>query len=90
MTKIKFLGSIREITGEKEFNIDFKGNLGDILDILDERYGKFKENILDDNGKIKDYIKILINGESPDSEDFYAYSLKNSDEIVIFQTIAGG
>lgn len=90
MTKVKFLGSIREITHDKELNLEFEGSLGDILDVLDQKYDNFKKTILDDDGRIKDYIKILINGESPGSVDFYDYFLKNTDEIVIFQTIAGG
>lgn len=90
MTKVKFLGNIREITHDKELIIEFEGTLGDILDVLDQKYENFKKTILDDDGRIKDYIKILINGESPGYEDFYNYSLENTDEIVIFQTIAGG
>ena len=90
MTKVKFMGIIREITQEKELDLAFEGTLGDILNLLDQKYENFKKTITDDNGKIKDYIKILINGESPVLEDFYTYTLKNSDEVVIFQTIAGG
>jgi len=90
LTKVKFMGIIREITQEKELDLAFEGTLGDILNLLDQKYENFKKTITDDNGKIKDYIKILINGESPASEDFYTYTLKNSDEVVIFQTIAGG
>lgn len=90
MTKIKFMGIIREITREKELDLEFEGSLEEIINLLDEKYENFKKTIADDNGRIKDYIKVLINGESPDSEDFYTYTLKNSDEVVIFQTIAGG
>lgn len=91
MIKIKFLGNFREITGEKEKEFEYSGNLAEFLEILTINYDpKFKETLFDKEGNIKDYMKILVNREDLKSENFESYSLKSNDEIVIFQTIAGG
>lgn len=91
MVKIKFLGNFREITGVKEKEFEYSGNLADFLKILTSSYdSKFQETLFDKEGNIKNYMKILVNGEDLKSEDFESFSLKDKDEVVIFQTIAGG
>lgn len=90
MVNIKFLARFKEITGEETLEIDYTGNLSGLIDLLINKYGNaFKEALLTKNGEFKDYIKILVNGEdanSLESED----TIGGDDEIVIFQTIAGG
>ena len=90
MVNIKFLARFKEITGEKTLEIDYTGSLSDLIDLLINKYGNnIKEALLGKNGKIKNYIKILVNGEdvnSLESDDI----TENEDEIVIFQAIAGG
>lgn len=91
MVKIKFLGNFREITREKEKEFQYSGNLAEFLEIMTSSYdSKFKETLFEKDGKIKDYMKILVNGEDLKSENFDSFSLNEEDEIVIFQTIAGG
>ncbi|MCK9150679.1 MoaD/ThiS family protein [Methanobacterium alcaliphilum] len=89
MVKIKFLGKFREITGEKEIEINHEGTLDELLVILTERYSsEFAESLFNEDGEIKDYMKLLINGEDPNS--LGEYLMHEKDELVIFQTIAGG
>jgi molybdopterin synthase sulfur carrier subunit len=91
MVKIKFLGNFREITGEKEKEMEYNGNLEDFLEILARDYdSKFKDALFDKERNIKDYMKILINGEDLKSKKFKECLLKDDDQVVIFQTIAGG
>jgi molybdopterin synthase sulfur carrier subunit len=91
MVKIKFLGNFREITGEKEKEMEYNGNLKDFLEILASNYdSKFKDALFDKERNIKDYMKILINGEDLKSKKFKECLLKDDDQVVIFQTIAGG
>ncbi len=91
MVKIKFLGNFREITGEKEKEMEYNGNLEDFLEILASNYdSKFKNALFDKERNIKDYMKILINGEDLKSKKFKECLLKDDDQVVIFQTIAGG
>jgi molybdopterin synthase sulfur carrier subunit len=90
MVNIKFLARFKEIAGEKILELDYTGDLSGLIDLLVNKYGNaFKEALLNKDGEFKDYVKILINGEdvySLKSED----TIQQDDEIVIFQTIAGG
>lgn len=90
MVNIKFLARFKEITGEKSLELDYTGDLSGLIDLLVKIYGEtFKNALLNEKGEFKDYIKILVNGE-----DINTIKLTNKigtdDEVVIFQTIAGG
>jgi len=89
MVEIKFLARFRDIAGKKSVNIEHNGNIGELIDILTEKYGnEFKDALFDKNRELRDYIKILINGK--DAGSGLESEVKDGDEIVIFQTIAGG
>lgn len=90
MVNIKFLARFKEIAGEKFLEVDYTGDLSGLIDLLVNKYGDaFKEALLNKDGEFKDYVKILINGEDVNTlqlED----ALGKDDDVVIFQTIAGG
>ncbi|WP_353826192.1 MoaD/ThiS family protein [Methanobacterium sp.] len=44
----------------------------------------------DDAGQVKDFVKILINGNDIRGTGGLSSPVKDDDEIVIFQTLAGG
>jgi len=89
MVEVKFLARFRDITGERSVIIEYNGKIADLIDILTEKYGnEFKEALFDKEGQLRDYMKILVNGE--DSGEGLDAEVKDDDEIVIFQTIAGG
>jgi len=89
MVEVKFLARFRDITGERSVIIEHNGKIADIINILTEKYGnEFKEALFDKNGNLRDYMKILVNGE--DTGEGLETEIKDDDEIVIFQTIAGG
>jgi molybdopterin synthase sulfur carrier subunit len=91
MVKIKFLARFKDITGEKKVEFDFNGELSGLIDVLFKKYGnKFKESLLNDEGLFRDYVKILINGEDIAQINGLKSPIHNDDEIIIFQTIAGG
>ena len=91
MVRIKFLARFKDITGEKIVEIDYIGELSGLIELLINRYGnKFKESLLTQEGQFRDYVKILINGEDVYQVDNFKNSINKEDEIIIFQTIAGG
>lgn len=91
MVKIKYLARFRDLTGEKSAEIDYEGALSGLIDGLVTRYGiEFKESLLNNKGSLRDYIKILINGEDVHQINGLKSHISNEDEMVIFQTIAGG
>jgi molybdopterin synthase sulfur carrier subunit len=91
MVKIKFLARFKDITGEKEVIIDYNGEIANLIEILTEKYDKgFKEALFNENGELREYMKILINGEDVRNINGLKTTVNEDDEIVIFQTIAGG
>jgi molybdopterin synthase sulfur carrier subunit len=91
MVKIKFLARFKDITGEKELEINYDGEISTLIEILTEKYDKgFKDALFNENGELREYMKILINGEDLRNIDGLKTIVTENDEIVIFQTIAGG
>ncbi|MEN4018456.1 MAG: ubiquitin-like small modifier protein 1 [Methanobacterium sp.] len=91
MVEIKFLARFRDIAGERSVNIEYNGNISDLMDILTEKYGnEFKDALFDREGNIRDYMKILVNGEDVGTNGGLETEVGDEDEVVIFQTIAGG
>ena len=94
MTKtieIKFLTRFLEITGERTTQIDDVNNISDLIGMLIKKYGEeFKEILWDDKGNLRDYLKVMLNGEDVRDIDGLDTLLKDGDQVVMFQTIAGG
>ncbi len=66
-------------------------DIGALIDYLSQKYDKpFKDVLFDDKGDIRDYLKIMLNGEDIRDIDGFDTPLKDGDQIVMFQTIAGG
>lgn len=91
MVEVKFLARFRDITGERSVNMEYTGNISDLMDILTEKYGnEFKDALFDKEGNIRDYMKILVNGDDVGASGGLESEVGDEDEVVIFQTIAGG
>ena len=91
MVEIKFLARFRDITGVRSININHNGTVAELINILIDMYGdEFKDALLDKEGELRDYMKLLINGEDFQATGGFDAEVKDNDEIVIFQTIAGG
>lgn len=91
MVEVKFLARFRDITGERSVNIEYGGKISDLMNILIEKYGnEFKDALFDKEGNIRDYMKILVNGEDVGASGGLKAEIDGADEVVIFQTIAGG
>ena len=92
MPEIKFLSNLADLTGEKSLTIEYDGEISGLIDNLDNKLeGKdFKTTITGDEGEIKDFVKILINGNDIRGTGGLSSPVKDDDEIVIFQTLAGG
>lgn len=92
MPEIKFLSNLADLIGEKSLTIEYNGEILGLIDNLDTKLdGKhFKKTITDDKGRVKDFVKILVNGNDIRGTGGLNSMINNADEIVIFQTLAGG
>lgn len=91
MIEIKFLTRFIDITGEKNIKINDVPDINTLIEFLYKKYDEsFKEVLLDENGNLRDYLKVMINGEDIRDIKGIDTPLKDGDQIVMFQTIAGG
>ena len=89
--EVKFLTRFIDITGEKTTQIEGSENISQLINALCEKYDEtFRNVLLDEDGTIRDYLKVMVNGEDIRDLDGIETPLKDGDEIVMFQTIAGG
>ena len=92
MPEIKFLSNLADLTGVSSLKIGYDGQISGLIDNLDTKLeGKdFKTTITDDQGQVKDFVKILVNGNDIRGTGGLDSAIIDDDEIVIFQTLAGG
>ncbi len=91
MIEIKFLTRFIDITREKNIKIEDVPDINTLIEFLCKKYDEsFKEVLFDENGNLRDYLKVMINGEDIRDINGLDTPLKDGDQIVMFQTIAGG
>ena len=66
------------------------GTLADLLSDLDERYPGLKERICEDDGQIRRFVNVFVNGDNVRDGQGAATALKPGDEVGIIPAMAGG
>ena len=81
---------LRRITnGEARVEID-SGNVGDMVEKLDTSYPGFKTRLVDENGDLRYFVNIYLNGEDVRFLQGLDTSTKSGDEVSIVPAVAGG
>ena len=92
--KVSYLGSLIEITGRNEEELELKDNskLGDLFEALKEKYGaEFAKYFLEVIGEVEGTTFILINGRTVRKhKEFLAQSLSEHDFLSIVPFYSGG
>jgi len=66
------------------------GTLGQMVDQLDMSYPGFKERLVDENGDLRYFVNIYLNGEDVRFLQGLDTSTNSGDEISIVPAVAGG
>jgi sulfur-carrier protein len=80
---------LRHLTGGSALVNVNGNNVGDCLTDLIRQFPILQEEVLDENGELREYIEIYINGRTTYPEDL-AKTVSEGDEILILNVIAGG
>ncbi len=81
---------LRKLTNELD-TVDAAGaTIGELIDNLDTAFPGLKNRICDENGTIRRFVNIFVNGEDVRFLEENATPVKDSDEISIVPAIAGG
>lgn len=89
--RMKYFARIAELIEKREEELEVKEGilLIDLISFLIDKYGENLENYLlnKKTKKIKDFFKILINGEISQIKDI---KIQDNSEIVIIPPVSGG
>jgi len=88
--KVRIPTPLRKLTNELDIVSIDGGTLGAAIDGLESSYPGLKERICDEQGEIRRFVNIYINGEDVRFLDGLRTSLKTGDEVSIVPAVAGG
>ncbi|MQG87348.1 MAG: MoaD/ThiS family protein [SAR202 cluster bacterium] len=87
---VKIPTPLRKLTNGAS-SVDADGTtIGAIVESLDRSYPGFRERLVDENGDIRHFVNIYLNGEDVRYLDGLNSSVKDSDELSIVPAVAGG
>ena len=65
-------------------------DLSQMIDRLESDYPGFKERLLDEEGELRYFVNIYVNGEDIRFDQGLRTAIKSGDEISIVPAVAGG
>ena len=65
-------------------------DLSQMIEQLESDYPGFKERLLDEEGELRYFVNIYVNGEDIRFDQGLKTSIKSGDEISIVPAVAGG
>ena len=81
---------LRRMTGGKDKVEVESSTLGEMVDTLESAYPGFKERLVDENGELRYFVNIYVNGEDVRFLDGINSPIAEGDEISIVPAVAGG
>ena len=66
------------------------GSVGAVIEDLERRFPGFKDRLCEDDGSLRRFINIYVNGEDIRFLDGLTTGLKSGDELSIVPAVAGG
>jgi len=88
--KVTFYGALAKIAGEKTAEVNGSA-LKEVVNALIKRYGQeFGEKIYDENGKLRKFVNIYINGKDIRFLSNLNTQLNEGDEISVIPAVGGG
>jgi molybdopterin synthase sulfur carrier subunit len=61
-----------------------------VIDALDANFAGIKARICDENGDLRHFVNVYLNGEDVRYEDGLSTATKDGDEVSIVPAVAGG
>ena len=81
---------LRRMTGGKD-KVDVEsGNLAGMVDELEGSYPGMKDRLLDEEGELRYFVNIYLNGEDVRFLDGLDTATNSGDEVSIVPAVAGG
>jgi sulfur-carrier protein len=88
--KVKIPTQLRTAAGgESELEVD-GATVGEVLDALFERHGELRDRLSDDNGGLRRFVNVYVDGEDIRFTDGLHTTVADGDEVQILPAVAGG
>ncbi len=81
---------LRRMTGGKDKVEVESSTLGEMVDTLESTYPGFKERLVDENGELRYFVNIYVNGEDVRFLQGLETTTSTGDEVSIVPAVAGG
>ena len=82
--------TLRRMTNGKDKVEVESANLGDLVEKLNGEFPGFKDRLVDEEGELRYFVNIYLNGEDVRFMDGLNTSTNSGDEISIVPAVAGG
>lgn len=90
MVHVRIPTPLRKLTGGSE-SVDADGaSVAAVVEHLDRSYPGMKNRVLDDDGSVRRFVNIFVNGEDIRFLQQLETPVKDGDELSIVPAIAGG
>ena len=81
---------LRRLTGDAETVEVEAGTVKEVLDRLEERYPGFQSRVCDDEGQLRRFINVYVDGEDVRFLEGLSTEVPDGAELSIVPAIAGG
>lgn len=81
---------LRRLTGDLDVVEVEPGTIQEIIDRLDQYYAGFRKRVCEDDGKLRRFINIYVDGEDIRFMDNLSTRVPDGSELSIILAIAGG
>ncbi|MDA0263341.1 MAG: MoaD family protein [Chloroflexi bacterium] len=79
----------RMTNGKDKVEVD-SANLGEMVEKLNGEFPGFKDRLVDEDGELRYFVNIYLNGEDVRFMDGLGTAINSGDEISIVPAVAGG
>ena len=81
---------LRRLTnGQDKVDVDGE-SLGGVIDAMNEQYPGIRERICDDQGQLRNFVNVYINGEDVRFLQGLETATTDGDEVSVVPAVAGG
>ena len=88
--KVQIPAPLRSLTaGAAEVEVDAT-NVQGVIDALEGKYKGIKSRLCDEDGRLRSYVRVFVNGEDARGLGDAKAPLKSGDVVSIVPAIAGG
>ncbi|MGA2884381.1 MAG: ubiquitin-like small modifier protein 1 [Halobacteriota archaeon] len=89
LVNVRLFANLREIVGNPHLTVE-AGTIREVLTTLQAEYPALRAMLCDDDGEVRSYITILVNGKNIREIEALATLLSDGDEVAIFPPVSGG